>query len=316
MSGKANPKTVGVFIVGAVVLAAASVVMFGSGKLFAETYPFMIFFDGAVDGLSVGAPVKYRGVDVGTVKEVNISISSQNFADVRMPVVIELNARKIHKHTSTEVRLGNQAFVDSMIDGGLRATLATGSLVTGTRHVAIDIYPDAPPPPEHPETDYFVIPTHTTGFEQLENDIKAFIDKLGDIDPARVMASIDNLVAGLDTVVSTVLPELLAGLPATIDNLNETMNAVQAIADNLDSQIGPMREELTRSVTEMTATMDEVEATLVSIRAVTEPESPMIVQLEETLANMSQASLGIARLVDFIERDPSSLIRGKSKEGN
>jgi hypothetical protein len=42
----------------------------------------------------------------------------------------------------------------------------------------------------------------------------------------------------------------------------------------------------------------------------------MIVQLEQTLANLSEASLGIARLVDFIERDPSSIIRGKSKEGN
>jgi len=226
-----------------------------------------------------------------------------------------LNARKIHKHTSDEVRLDDPAFVDSLIDHGLRANLATGSLVTGTRYVAIDIHPDAPPPPEHPETEYLVIPTHTTGFEQLEGEIKAFIDKLSDIDPAALIASIENLVAGLDTVVNTVIPDMLAGLPATIENLNETMNAVQTIADNLDSQIGPMREELTRSVTEMSATMDEVEATLVSIRAVTEPESPMIVQLEETLANMSRASLGIARLVDFIERDPSSLIRGKSKEG-
>ena len=248
--------------------------------------------------------------------EINISISSQNFSDVRMPVVIELNARKIHKHTSSEVRLGDRAFVDSMIDGGLRATLATGSLVTGTRHVAIDIYPDAPPPPEHPETDYIVIPTHTTGFEELENDIKAFIDKLGDIDPAALIAAIEDVVAGIDTVVNTVLPGMLADLPATIENLNSTMEAVQTIAANLDSQIGPMRVELTRSMTSMAETMDAVEETLTSIRAVTEPESPMIVQLEQTLANLSQASLGIARLVDFIERDPSSIIRGKSKEGN
>ena len=77
MSRKANPKTVGVFVVGAVALAVASVIMFGSGRLFTKTYPFMVFFDGAVDGLSAGAPVKYRGVDVGAVKEVNISISSQ-----------------------------------------------------------------------------------------------------------------------------------------------------------------------------------------------------------------------------------------------
>ena len=315
MSRKANPKTVGVFVVGAIALAATSVIMFGSGQLFAKTYPFMIFFDGAVNGLSVGAPVKYRGVDIGVVTEVDIAISSQDFADVRMPVVIELNARKIHKHTPNEVDLDNPAYIDTLIQSGFRANLATASLVTGTRYIALDVIPDAAPPPVYPESPYPVIPTYTSGFEELEGEIRAFFDKLGDVDPGALIASIENVVAGLDTVVNTVLPELLGDLPATVANLNATMTAIQGIAAGLDSTIGPMRVELIRSVHAVTNTMDEVEATLVSIRALTEPESPLIIQLEQTLANLSNASLGVSRLVDFLERDPSALIRGKSKEG-
>jgi phospholipid/cholesterol/gamma-HCH transport system substrate-binding protein len=315
MSGKANPKTVGLFVVGALLLAAASLVMFGSGQLFAKTYPFMIFFDGSVAGLSVGAPVKYRGVEIGVVKEVNIAILSQDFGDVRMPVVVELNQRKIQKRTPNDIDLGNPAYLDTLVQAGFRASLATQSLVTGTKYVALDVYPNAAPLEDYPESPHYVIPVQPSALEGLEGEIAAFVDRLTDVDPGALMASIAGVVEGLDSVVSKTLPELLEGLPATIENLNATMNAIQGIAAGLDSTIGPMRAELLRSVSEVTSTMDEVEATLVSIRALTEPESPLIIQLEETLANLSDASLGVARLVDYLERDPSALIRGKSKEG-
>jgi paraquat-inducible protein B len=276
----------------------------------------MIFFEGAVNGLGVGAPVKYRGVDVGVVTEVNISISSQDLDDVRMPVVIELNARKINKHTPAEVPFENPAYLDTLIQAGFRASLGTQSLVAGTKFVALDVYPDAAPPPvEYPESPYPVIPIQPSGLEGLEEKITAFVDRLTDFDPGALMVSLTAAVDGIDAAVSTTLPELVEDLPATIANLNTTMTAIQGIAVRLDSTIGPMRAEFVRSVNEVTTTMDEVEATLVSIRAVTEPESPLIIQLEETLANLSNASLGVARLVDFLERDPSALIRGKSKEG-
>ena len=65
MGRKANPVIIGAFVVGAVALAVVGIVIFGSGRLFADTTPFVMYFTGSVDGLSVGSPVKFKGVEIG-----------------------------------------------------------------------------------------------------------------------------------------------------------------------------------------------------------------------------------------------------------
>ena len=61
MSKKANKALIGGFVVGAVVLLIISVVVLGSGLLFKRTNRYVLFFDGSIKGLSVGAPVILRG---------------------------------------------------------------------------------------------------------------------------------------------------------------------------------------------------------------------------------------------------------------
>jgi paraquat-inducible protein B len=77
MGRKANPTVIGAFIVGAVVLIVAALMVFGSGTLFTRKHAFVLYFDGSVNGLNVGAPVKFRGVKVGAVT-LNPSSSAQD----------------------------------------------------------------------------------------------------------------------------------------------------------------------------------------------------------------------------------------------
>ena len=74
MGKKANPAVIGAFVVGAVVLAVAGLLVFGSGKMFKHTVKFVCFFPGAVDGLNVGAPVRFKGVEVGSVIDVRLRL--------------------------------------------------------------------------------------------------------------------------------------------------------------------------------------------------------------------------------------------------
>jgi primosomal protein N' len=67
MGKKANPTIIGLFVVGAIALAIVGVIVFGSGRFFKHTEAFVMFFPGSVNGLSVGAQVKFKGVDVGSV---------------------------------------------------------------------------------------------------------------------------------------------------------------------------------------------------------------------------------------------------------
>ena len=70
MTKKANPKVIGAFVVGALLLATIGVVIFGSGKFFAKKFIWVLYFPGSVKGLTVGAPVTLKGVQIGTVADV------------------------------------------------------------------------------------------------------------------------------------------------------------------------------------------------------------------------------------------------------
>ena len=74
MSKKANPTIIGVFVIGALILVVAGTLTFGSGKLFSEKRPYVLFFDEPINGLSVGAPVKFRGVTIGAVTDIKLRL--------------------------------------------------------------------------------------------------------------------------------------------------------------------------------------------------------------------------------------------------
>ena len=94
MGRKANPVMIGAFVVGAIALAVVGIVVFGSGRLFADTTPFVMYFSGSVDGLSVGSPVKFKGVEIGGVTSIQLDLGEE----ARIPVWIEVDNKKIVAH--------------------------------------------------------------------------------------------------------------------------------------------------------------------------------------------------------------------------
>src|SRR4029453_5234805 len=89
MGSKSTPTMIGAFVVGAIVLVVAGALLFGGGKFLQEKLPYVLFFDSSVEGLNVGAPVVFRGVQVGQVTEIAALADPQTF-DVRIKVKIEL----------------------------------------------------------------------------------------------------------------------------------------------------------------------------------------------------------------------------------
>ena len=77
MIRKVNKTVIGIFVVGALVLLMIAIVVFGSGELFKRTNKFILYFDGSVKGLSIGAPVTFRGVNIGTVKDISLIYDSK-----------------------------------------------------------------------------------------------------------------------------------------------------------------------------------------------------------------------------------------------
>ncbi len=101
MGKRFSPTLVGAFVLGAIGLAVIGIVVLGSGRFFTGKTNYVLYFDRDVNGLRVGAPVKFRGVDIGTVDAILLSLSgldqqSKNAApNVKIPVVIDIDSRKI-----------------------------------------------------------------------------------------------------------------------------------------------------------------------------------------------------------------------------
>src|SRR5215510_12065410 len=142
MGSKINPTMIGAFVVSAIVLVVAGVLLFGGGKFFQERLPYVLFFDSSVEGLNVGAPVIFRGVQVGQVTEISAIANPQTF-DVRIRVTIVI-VRGVVKVGEGQHFDDPRQGVAGLIQKGARATLRMQSFVTGLLYVAIDFFPDTP----------------------------------------------------------------------------------------------------------------------------------------------------------------------------
>src|SRR5258708_5915391 len=136
MGKRFSPTLVGGFVLGAIGLGVIALVVLGSGRYFTGKTSYVMYFDRDVNGLRVGNPVKFRGVDVGTVDAILLSLSgldTQNenaLPNVKIPVVIDIDSKKIESHGAQD-DLSDPEVMRRAIDRGLRAELHMQSFVTG-----------------------------------------------------------------------------------------------------------------------------------------------------------------------------------------
>src|SRR5437588_10884162 len=134
MKRRANARLVGIFVVGAAVLAVVAVGVLGSGRLFRTTQRFILVFRGNVNGLRVGAPVKIKGVTIGSVTDIQLQLNlgmrsiAYGTGGIRIPVLIEIDENRVTGFAITRD-------VRDAVQEGLRAQLAMESFVTGILYI-------------------------------------------------------------------------------------------------------------------------------------------------------------------------------------
>ena len=141
MSKQASKTLIGAFVLGALVLVVAGVVVFGSGTFFRKVYKNVMFFEGSVKGLQIGAPVVFRGVQIGHVTDIVLKVNAKNLTAF-VPVYTEIYPQKIMpigENLSYDSR-----YLQTLIEKGLRAQLQLQSFVTGQLMVNLDFYPNTP----------------------------------------------------------------------------------------------------------------------------------------------------------------------------
>jgi paraquat-inducible protein B len=324
MSKHANPTVIGAFVVGAVILAVTAILLLGSGDLFVQKPRFVLYFKGSVKGLNVGSPVNFRGVNIGTVTNVQL-VMGESSADIRIPVTIEINPVNFIRSEQmigqmTESRKKKLA---GLIDAGMRAQLQLQSLLTGQLFIQLDFYPgtrvDLVGDDRYPE-----IPTIPTPIEKITR-------KLEDFPVEQVMNNIISTSEGLNKLVNS--PELhhsIQSLNETLENINRLVKSPElqksiaslhsalddlgSLARTVDSRVEPLSSELHATLDETRLAMSQARDTLESAQYLVSDQK-LLFALDNALAEITSAARSVRDLTDFLERQPQSILRGKSISG-
>jgi paraquat-inducible protein B len=310
---KASPRSIGLFVIGAIVLLLAAVAVLGSGSLFSRTYPFVSYFDGSVAGLDPGAPVKLRGVTIGQVREIRLAIPGQTRVaeDFRVPVLWEIDDDLLIKHGGTgDV---TEALIDTLIDAGLRATLKQESFVTGKKFIGLELFPDTDYRLEGVAYgDYREIPTAATGLAELQGSISQLIAKLAALDADSLIGSLTNTIAGVEALVTNPgLTGAAEQLPTTLASAQQALQSISRLMASADSVVGPVGEEVLRTVERADSAMHSLEQTLRQTRVLLESEGVTATRLNEALYEIGAAARAFRSLSETLDRNPSALLRGK-----
>jgi paraquat-inducible protein B len=327
VSKKASPTLIGTFVVGAIVLVMAAVTIIGSGRLFRKTYEFALYFEGSVSGLREGAPVKYKGVEIGAVTKVLLHLDEG--AEVnRIPVVIKLDANKI-SGGGVGGNLADPAALKAAIDRGLRGQLQTESIVTGVLFVALDLVPSsAVKLVQPPDSQYQEIPTITTTLQKAQDILGQLLAKLDDIDFKVLLTSMADVVKNFDGLAKNPdLLEAFAGvnrlvnkpeLHAAIRSLDQTVlkiaqaaDGVQKVAGSLDRSVTTLSADLKETLTAVHQAVKQIEVTGASVAGFVDPNSPTAYELTKAMKEFSGAARSLRLMADYLDRNPRALLFGR-----
>lgn len=306
-SRKANPAVIGAFVIGAIALSVAAILVFGSGRFFRETSRWVVYFDSSVMGLDIGAPVIFRGVSVGSVVEIAAYVDPRQeiFAT---PVYIELVRGSVR--TPEPVTALPEKIIEGWVrERGLRAQLRSQSLVTGKLYVDLAFRPDTPLDlkgldPEVPE-----IPSIPTALEEIENTIRAFIDRVRKMPLEDIVENLDGAIASVDELLRD--PKL----KSAVANLDDTLGQLERLAERLNQGFDDFQGDLDATLEQATKTFAAAENALTDVNAFIEPDSPLNYQLLVALEELSQTLRSLRALSDGLQRNPDQLLFGRGEPG-
>ncbi len=318
MSKRVSPAVIGAFVVASFAILVVALIVVGSGRMFTRPIRFICMFQGNLNGLKIGAPVKVRGVQIGTVAAIELRLlPSQGtirpgIRGLRLPVIIDVDRSQLLARGGTGAALDKTGF-DDMIKMGMRAQLNTESLLTGLLYIDLDLHPNTPIKYVlEPGGPYREIPTVQTDLAQLQERLTQALDKFEKIDFQALVTSITDAANSIKTLTGS--PELkatLESLKGTVANLNQAVTSARNLLNSANSKVGPLVTDIRESSDEANKTMKETRAALVSLQQTLDPGSPLAVHLNQTLDSLTETSRSLGEFTDYLQRNPGALIRGR-----
>jgi paraquat-inducible protein B len=306
MANKANPARLGAFILGAIALVVLAVVVMGSGQLFQKKHEYILYFQGSVNGLRVGAPVKFKGVQIGSVTRIllNINLGQESTAEsaaIKIPVIIELEQSLLMRRGVSQVNLDDPGIMRAFIDSGLRAQLAMESFVTGVLYIDLDLHPETPVTlvlPPGTVAPYQEIPTVPTPLEQVQSAANRVLAQLDQVDFQKLSVKIQATLESVsELATSPELKSAVKGLSQTEASLNQA--------------VGPLSASLRSTTKNANVALAQARATLATVQDSLGAASPLVYQTGKAMQDLDDAARSVRQLAQYLQRNPSAPVRGR-----
>jgi paraquat-inducible protein B len=344
-----NTLRIGLFAIGGLALLVAAIVaVFGSGLL-ARTEQAVMYFSGSVNGLQVGSPVVFRGVRLGRVVQLGV-VHDANTGVFSVPVRAEIDRRLILDPRGKPADGHSGLSLSNLVARGLRAELATQSLLTGQMFIDLDL-PGASTAAVAVAAVTVVVQRTADGAVQIPtrpSSLQGLMAQLQSVNLVGMANEISAAAASARQLASS--PQLLK----TVDELAAAARSLQTLGQTLERRVGPLADaaqatlgDTRRAVgaagaavdkfggaaervgsaaarvdgllaadspllTQVQRAADELARSASALRQATAEDGPAAQSLERTLSDVSRASRAVRDLADMLERQPEALLRGRA----
>jgi len=332
MSRRANPTLIGGFIIGAIALAVAAALVFGSFTFFQVTRRFVVFFEGTVEGLAVGSPVLFRGVPIGQVHEITIRYNPDK-NDLTIPVIVDINPGVIERWTPERAFATTK--MQGLLEKGLRARLESTSFVTGQKAVQLDFFPDTPIILHQTDIRFREIPAVPSQVRELmfsaetaAKDLPGLIKTATEaIERVQTLLSPENQQAisqmlGHTVSLTAVLGRDAEALEKTIAAADRLLGGVSDVAVNVNGVIDENRPGLRQLVRYLQSTVLDAGRLLDQAKQVVSASGvPLRHFTERSLADLAvliidtrNAVNKMSNVLDELDRNPSRFLLGNKTD--
>lgn len=243
-------------------------------------FPIELHFQQSVRGLKVGAPVDFRGLELGKVIDIDLEFNKQTkrFYALVKAELYPLRFGAVYERLmklDPEAQYPGAALLGPLISHGLRAQVRPANLLTGQQYVALDFFPDAESVQFDVKRVPAVLPTVAGSFDRLQQQISSVVTKLDAIP--------------------------FEGISA---DLRDSLGSAAKLLGRLEKDVAPQTSALLKTAQRSLAKVDRLLA----------DDSPMSGNIDQTLREISSAAKSLRALADYLQTHPTALIRGRAPD--
>jgi paraquat-inducible protein B len=256
----------------------------------------ILYFDESVRGLDIGAPVEFWGIRMGEVIDVKLVFDNKK-EDFSIRVMVETETERFFEAGFIGDDVKREQVFENLLKRGFRAQLRTGNLLTGKQTIALDFFPDAPPTTIKLEDGVSVFPTVPAPMEEITTKFMNILQKIDALPMEQIGKDLGDTIKGVKRIAES--PEI----SEAIKNLNATLEETRLLVSDLRTTVTP----------QINTVLEEARQSLANAEKMLDADAPLQVKMNSALEEISGAARSLRLLMDYLERHPESLLRGKGQ---